>query len=163
VDYTELDGTTAVAWSIPLAGGAARKLFSASGTNPVAFSLDGLEAVARTSGADVHDERILAEAHDLAHPDAPAKSLTLDKRWSIQRWHLTPDGKALVYPIIEKGQWSLFAQPLDGSPGKVITEVSPIPIRDYGWAPDGSQFAVLREQSTSNVLLITDQGAQGAQ
>jgi eukaryotic-like serine/threonine-protein kinase len=159
VNYTELDGTTATAWSIPLAGGTARKLFSASSTNPVSFSKDGMAAVARTAGVDVHDERILAEAHDMAHPDSPPKPLTLDKRWSISRWHLTPDGKALVYPIIEKGQWSLYSQPLDGSPGKAITEVSPIPIRDYGWSPDGTQLVVLREQSNSNVLLITDQGS----
>ena len=159
VNYTELDGTTVSALSVPLAGGAPRKLFSASGSNPVAYSQDGMAAVARTAGVDVHDERILAEAHDLAHPDSPPKPLTLDKRWSIQRWHLSPEGKALVYPIIEKGQWSLFSQPLDGSPGKAITEVSPIPIRDYGWSPDGTQLVVLREQSNSNVLLITDQGS----
>ena len=163
VNYTELDGTTVSALSVPLAGGAPRKLFSASGSNPAAFSKDGLVAVSRTAGVDVHDERILAEAHDLAHPDSPPKPLTLDKRWSVQRWHLSPDGKALVYPIVEKGQWSLFSQPLDGSPGKAITEVSPIPIRDYGWSPDGSQLVVLREQSNSNVLLITDQGAKGSQ
>ncbi len=136
----------------------AAQAFSASGTNPVAFSRDGMVAVGRTAGSDVHDERILAEAHDLAHPDSAAKPLTLDKRWSVQRWHLSPDGKYLVYPIIEKGQWSLFSQPLDGSAGKAITEALPIPIRDYGWSPDGSQFVVLREQSNSNVLLITDQG-----
>jgi eukaryotic-like serine/threonine-protein kinase len=163
VNYSELDGTTAIAWSIPLAGGVARKLFSASGTNPAAFSKDGLVAVSRISGVDVHDERILAEAHDMSHPDAPPRQFTLDQRWSISRWHLSPDGKALVYPIVEKGQWSLFSQPLDGSAGKIITEVAPIPIRDYGWSPDGTQLVVLREQSTSNVLLITDQGAKGAQ
>ena len=126
VNYTELDGTVATALSIPLAGGTARKLFSASGTNPVAFSHDGMVAVARTAGVDVHDERILAEEHDLAHPDAPPKQFTLDKRWSISRWHLSPDGKNLVYPIVEKGQWSLFSQPLAGSAGKIITEVAPI-------------------------------------
>ena len=163
VNYTELDGTTAIAWSMPLAGGTARKLFTASGTNPVAFSKDGMVAVGRTAGVDVHDERILAEAHDMAHPDSPPKPLTLDKRWSINRWHLTPDGKALVYPIIENGQWSLFSQPLDGSPGKAMIESSPIPIRDYGWSPDGTQLVVLREQSNSNVLLITDQSAKGGQ
>ena len=163
VNYTELDGTTAIAWSMPLAGGTARKLFTASGTNPVAFSKDGIVAVGRTAGVDVHDERILAEAHDMAHPDSPPKPLTLDKRWSINRWHLTPDGKALVYPIIENGQWSLFSQPLDGSPGKAMIESSPIPIRDYGWSPDGTQLVVLREQSNSNVLLITDQSAKGGQ
>jgi eukaryotic-like serine/threonine-protein kinase len=163
VNYTELDGTAATAWSIPLAGGSPRKLFSASGTNPVGFSNDGMVAVARTAGADVHDERILAEVHDLAHPDSSPKPLTIDRRWSIQRWHLSPDGKDLVYPIVEKGQWSLYSQPLDGSPGKVITEVSPIPIRDYGWSPDGTALVVLREQSTSDVLLITDHGAKGSQ
>jgi eukaryotic-like serine/threonine-protein kinase len=162
VNYTDLDGTVATAWSTPLAGGTPRKLFSASGTNPVAFSHNGMVAVARTAGADVHDERILAEAYDLAHPDSPPKPLIIDNRWSISRWHLTPDGKALVYPIVEKGQWSLYSQPLDGGPGKIITEVAPMPIRDYGWSPDGSQMVVLREQSISNVLLITDQGPQAS-
>jgi eukaryotic-like serine/threonine-protein kinase len=160
VNYTELDGTAVSAWSIPLAGGTAHKLFSATGASIVTFSRNGMVAVARTAGANINEDRILAEAFDLAHPGAPAKPLTIDKRWSLQRWHLTPDGKAVVIPIIENGQWSLFSQPLDGSAGKVITEVSPIPIRDYGWSPDGTQFVVLREQLNSNVLLITDQGAK---
>ncbi len=163
VSYTEVTGTVATAWSMPLAGGAPRKLFSASSTNPVAFSQNGMAAVARIGGSNVQEERILAEAHDLAHPDSPSKQMNIDLRWSINRWHLSPDGKNLVYPIIEKGQWSLFSQPADGSPGKVITELSPIPIRDYGWSPDGSQMVVLREQSISNVLLITDQGSKGSQ
>jgi eukaryotic-like serine/threonine-protein kinase len=163
VSYSEIDGTVATAWSMPVAGGTPRRLFSQSATNPVAFSRNGMVAVARTAGSDVQDERILAEAHDLAHADAAPKPLTIDLRWSIGRWHLTPDGKDIVYPIIEKGQWSLFSQPIDGSPGKVITEVSPIAIRDYGWSPDGTQLVVLREQSNSNVLLIADQGAKGSQ
>ena len=163
VDYTELDGTAATAWSIPLAGGAPRKLFNGAGLSPFAYSRDGLVAVSRAAGVDIHDERILSEVRDLAHADSPPKTFTMDQRWSLSRWHLSPDGKAVVYPIVEKGQWSLFSQPLDGGPGAVITEVLPIPIRDYGWSPDGAQLVVLREQSNSNVLLITDQGAKGAQ
>ena len=160
VGYTQVDGATPTVWSIPAAGGTAKKIFSASGTNVVAFSRNGMVAVARTAGADIHDERIMAEWRDLSHPDTPAKPMIVDRRWSVQRWHLTPDGRALVYPIIEKGQWSLFSQPLDGSPGKAIIDAAPIPIRDYGWSPDGTQMVVLREQSNSNVLLITDQAAK---
>ncbi len=109
VNYSEIDGTVATAWSIPVAGGTPRRLFSQSATNPVAFSQNGTVAVARTAGVDVQEERILAEAHDLSHPEAPPKPLTIDQRWSISRWHLSPDGKNLVYPIIEKGQWCLFS------------------------------------------------------
>jgi eukaryotic-like serine/threonine-protein kinase len=163
VNYTEMDGTAATAWSIPLAGGTARRLFSGSGGSVVAFSRDGMVALSRSAGSDQHDERILAEERDLTRPDAPVKALTIDNRWSLQRWHLAPDGKAVVIPIIEKGQWSLFSQPLDGGAGKVITEASPIAIRDFGWSPDGTQMVVLREQSNSNVLLITDQGVKGGQ
>ncbi len=159
VGYTTVDGPIGTAWTVPLAGGAARKLFSASSADPILFSRDGTVAVGRVSGSDVHDERLLAGIHDLAHPDVPPRQLQLDPRWAVSRWGLSPDAKALVYPIVEKGQWSLFSQPLDGSPGKVISEASPIPIRSYGWSPDGTRLAVLREQTTSDVVLISDQGA----
>jgi len=45
--------------------------------------------------------------------------------------HFSPDGKSIVYPIRENGVDNLWAQPLDGSPGRQITNFKSerIPIR----------------------------------
>jgi len=162
VNYSIFASPLMTGWSVPLTGGTPRKLFDAASTNTVAFSRDGKVAVARSPGVDVHDERILAAFHDLTQPGSQGKVFQVDPRWVIRTWHISPDGKSLVYPIAEKGLWSLLAQPLDGSPSRVLTETLPVPIQDFSWSPDGSQLVVLREQFNSNIVLITDQGSQAS-
>jgi serine/threonine protein kinase len=71
----------------------------------------------------------------------------------------SPDGKAVVYPIREKGVDNLWRQPLDGSPGRQLTNFTSLKIYSYQWSPDGKSLALVRGLSPSDLVLI--QNSQG--
>jgi len=66
------------------------------------------------------------------------------------------DGKAVVYPVLTGGADNLWLQPLDGSPGKQITDFKSEQIVDFHWSADGSALAVTRSHIDSDVVLIRD-------
>jgi len=66
----------------------------------------------------------------------------------------TPDGKAVVYPIHDKGVDNLWRQPLDGSPGRQLTNFTSLKIYSYQWSPDGKSLALVRGVSPSDLVLI---------
>ena len=66
------------------------------------------------------------------------------------------DAKAIVYPIRHGGVDDLWLQPLDGSPGKQITDFKSEQIRDFHWSFDGSQLGIIRGHTDSDVVLIRD-------
>jgi eukaryotic-like serine/threonine-protein kinase len=69
----------------------------------------------------------------------------------------TPDGKATVYLIREKGVDNLWLQPLEGGPGRQLTNFSSLKIYSYQWSPDGKSLALVRGESPTDVALIQDQ------
>ncbi len=71
--------------------------------------------------------------------------------------HFSPDGKAVVYPVRTAGVDNLWSQPLDGSPGKQITDFTADHINDFHWSFDGKQLGIIRGHAESDVVLITDQ------
>ena len=71
----------------------------------------------------------------------------------------SPDGKAVVYPIREKGVDNLWRQPLDGSPGRQLTNFTSLKIYSYQWSPDRKSLALVRGDSPSDLVLI--QNSQG--
>jgi eukaryotic-like serine/threonine-protein kinase len=74
------------------------------------------------------------------------------------RGHLsfTPDGKALVYSIRAAGVENLWFQPLDGTPGRQITNFPSELIEVYHWSPDGKSLAMIRWHGESDVVLLRD-------
>ncbi|MGH7868106.1 MAG: TolB family protein, partial [Candidatus Dormibacteraceae bacterium] len=86
----------------------------------------------------------------------PAKMLTFQHPpSSVVRF--SPDGKAVVYPTRDHDVDNLWQQPLDGSPGKQITNFTSEHIGDsFGWSPDGSKLAIIRGHVDSDVVLIRD-------
>jgi eukaryotic-like serine/threonine-protein kinase len=72
----------------------------------------------------------------------------------------TPDGKALVYPIRQNGLEELWLQPLDGSPGRQITNLKAERITAFYWSPDGKSIGVLTARREYDVILLHDTGAQ---
>jgi len=68
----------------------------------------------------------------------------------------SPDGKGIVYPIREKGVDNLWLQPLDGGPGRQITNFSALKIYSYQWSQDGKSLAFVRGESPSDLVLIQD-------
>ena len=68
----------------------------------------------------------------------------------------SPDGKAIVYPVREKGVDNLWLQPLDGGPGHRLTNFSSLKIYSYQWSPDGKSLALVRGDSPSDLVLIQE-------
>jgi Tol biopolymer transport system component len=68
----------------------------------------------------------------------------------------TPDGKAIVYDILDKGIGNLWMQPLDGSPGHQITNFTSGIINGFRYSPDGKSLGVMREQDISDVVLLRE-------
>ena len=67
-----------------------------------------------------------------------------------------PDGKALAYPIQDKGVDNIWAQPLDGTPGRQITHFTSGHIGDFHWSPDGAILAIQHEEQSADVVLLRE-------
>jgi Tol biopolymer transport system component/predicted Ser/Thr protein kinase len=68
----------------------------------------------------------------------------------------SPDGKAIVYDILDKGIGNLWWQPFDGSPGHQITNFTSGTINSFRWSPDGKSLAVTRAHDISDVVLLRE-------
>ena len=69
----------------------------------------------------------------------------------------TPDGFALVYVISsENNVGNLWLQPLDGKPGRQITQFSSEQILGFGWSLDGKKLTVGRGHVESDVVMLRD-------
>jgi len=66
------------------------------------------------------------------------------------------DGKSVVYSFRHAGVDDLWSQPLDGTPGKQLTDFKSEHITDFHWSFDGSQLGVIRGHTDSDVVLIRD-------
>ena len=78
-----------------------------------------------------------------------------DSRITFAGW-FTPAGKALAYAIRENGVDNVWLQPLDGSPGKKITNFDADQITEMQWSPDGKTLGILRTHSDSDVVLLQE-------
>ncbi len=72
----------------------------------------------------------------------------------------SPDGKAVVYAIRENGVDNLWLQPLDGSPGRKITNFSKELIQTWSFSPDGKSVAMIRAHVESDAVLLHDNASK---
>ena len=68
----------------------------------------------------------------------------------------TSDGKSAAYAIRENGVDNVWVQPLDGSPGRLVTDFKSEQIWSYSLSPDGRSLAVLRGHYDSDVVLLKE-------
>jgi hypothetical protein len=69
----------------------------------------------------------------------------------------TPNGKAVSYPIRDKGVDDIWIQPLSGaSPGRKITNFKSEQISEFYWSPDGKALGISRFHPDSDVVLIRE-------
>jgi len=87
--------------------------------------------------------------------NVPPRMLNVDPRIAFTG-SFTPDGKALAYAIRENGVDNVWVQPLDGSPGKKITNFNSEQITDLRWSPDGKTLGLLRTHADSDVVLLQE-------
>ena len=137
---------------VPIDGGKAERL-SEELVADFDISPEGKTVIAATFGhLDEHVEKLTLASID---------SNQILKTLSFQRPRSGPirfshDGKAVVYPVSAAGVDNLWSQPLDGSPGKQITQFSAEQISDFHWSPDGTQLGLVRGHTDSDVVLIRD-------
>jgi serine/threonine protein kinase len=82
---------------------------------------------------------------DLQHPipaDAPVR--------------FSHDSKGVVYPVRDQGVDNLWLQPLDGSPGKQLTNFKSEEIEDFHWSFDGGKLGMVRGHTDSDVVLLQE-------
>jgi eukaryotic-like serine/threonine-protein kinase len=87
--------------------------------------------------------------------EAEPRIIKADSRITYAGW-FTPDGKALAYAIRENGVDNVWLEPLDGSPGKKITNFNADQITDMQWSPDGKTLGILRAHSDCDVVLLQE-------
>ena len=51
---------------------------------------------------------------------------------------------------------NIFVQPLDGSPGRQVTDLTSENISQFQWSPDGKTLAVARVHDTSDVVMLSE-------
>jgi serine/threonine protein kinase len=84
-----------------------------------------------------------------------AKFIELQRsRLGIARF--THDGKAVVYPTTIDDADNLWLQPLDGSPGKQLTNFKSEHITEMHWSFDGSKLGLIRGHTDSDVVLLEE-------
>jgi Tol biopolymer transport system component len=88
-----------------------------------------------------------------ADPNPTRRILSPDSRVS-GAVVFTPDEKGVAYPILENGVSNIWVQPLDGSPGRQITNFKSGTFGSFRWSPDGKLLALIRDVSQSDVVLL---------
>ena len=73
---------------------------------------------------------------------------------------IAPDGKAVAYNIAENGVGNVWLQPLDGSPGRRLTNFNSDRSFTFQFSPDGKSLGLVRTHVVSDVVLLLDTHAQ---
>src|SRR5262245_43308159 len=68
----------------------------------------------------------------------------------------TADGKSVAYPVKENGVDNVWVQPLDGAPGRQITNFKSEQILSFHWSLDGKKLGILRGHTDSDVVLLQE-------
>jgi Tol biopolymer transport system component len=136
---------------VPLEGGKAERVTELPVFYGFDISPDGKLAAFATVSSPGSPKMVMA----LVPVDSPQNTkllaLQLPPGGPIRFAH---DGKAVVYAFREKDTGNLWLQPLDGLPGKQITNFKSELIGDYRWSFDGSKLGLIRGHTESDVVLI---------
>jgi serine/threonine protein kinase len=91
--------------------------------------------------------------------DSPQNTKLVDLQRAVPKGgdvHFAQDGKAVVYPVRDQDVDNLWLQPLDGSPGKQITNFKSEHIWDFHWSFDGEKLGLVRGHTDSDVVLLEE-------
>ena len=153
VYYTDW-GNGAKLTRVPLEGGKTEILSDLPGYGGSDISPDGKLAVfaANTLLAGTGKKQLA-----LVPVDSPQNAKLLDlQHLAYPPYRFTHDGKAVVYPLGDQDAENLWLQPLDGSPGKQITNFKSEQIKDFHWSFDGSKLGLVRGHTDSDVVLLQE-------
>lgn len=96
---------------------------------------------------------------DASKPDSPVQTLDPNPQIKVNGGEIVfaPAGKALAYIIRDdRNVENIWLQPLDGKPGKQITQFKSDFISGFLWSPDQKKLHVARGHMESDVILLRD-------
>jgi eukaryotic-like serine/threonine-protein kinase len=139
-------------WKIPGGGGTTVEVSDKPSGGPVA-SPDGKLIACFYKEAENSQQKIGILPADGGSPvnllEIPPTATFTDPPFQWSR-----DQKSLLYVETRSGVSNLWSHPLDGRASKQLTNFQSDQIFSFGLSPDGSQFALSRGTSTSDVILI---------
>jgi serine/threonine protein kinase len=141
-------------------GGASQKGSDVPVFSRITISPDGKLAAFVTALLNESKEKLALLPLDSGQP---ARFLEFERpraefafSYTIGSIAFSADGKAIVYPTRNGDTDNLWSQPLDGSPGKQLTDFKSEFIRDFDFSFDGKQLALIRGHREADVVLIRD-------
>jgi serine/threonine protein kinase len=149
-----IDTAAQVYMKVPIDGGKAERVSTMYAANAEGFDIarDGKTAVLGTYDFKSQKPNIALVS---VESGKPLRTFEYDPRHrGLLRF--SPDAKGIVYPIRDKGVDNLWVQPLDGGPGRLLTNFTALKIYWYQWSPDGKGLALVRGDSPSDLVLIQD-------
>ena len=161
-----MDGPTAHIMRIPIDGGASERLegsvisngFVQGAVNP---SPDGrlLPGIASTTDPATQMYTTRIALIDVNSSSATSTKFLVPHPGIAAPIAFSPDGKSVVYNIVENGVGNIWTEPIDGSPGHRLSNFTSDRIRTFRFSPDGKSLAVARIHVISDVVLLRDTSA----
>ena len=142
-------------WRVPLDGGPSQKVTDLPIYRNFDISPDGAAAVFDTQAQSGNVKEKTVEVATAT--GQVLREIHLEKPFDFYSLHYSRDGKAIVYAVRENGVDNLWSQPLDGSSGKWLTSFKSEHLGDFHWSLDGSNLAVVRGHTDSDIVLLRDQ------
>ncbi len=140
-------------WKVPSEGGTPQKLSDLEIASAYGISPDGKVAAFATLQHLGEHQQKLALVDTASGQTVKLVDFQQPNNGAVR---FSTDGKAVVYPIRVRGVDNLWLQPVDGSPGKQITDFKSEHIYDFHWSFDGSKLGLIRGHTDSDVVLIRD-------
>ncbi len=145
---------------LPITGESEGALSPGSAFSWVGFSPDGA-TMAYVVGTRAPGDSVPRKKLALTRADSGATTLLpVNPDFAGGDVRFTPDALAVAYKVRDGGADNIYAQPLDGSPGRMLTHFRQMRIDRFHWSPDGSKLAILRSEAESDAVVISD--ANGA-
>ena len=140
--YISAQSGQQVGWVVDLAGGPPRQFtpMAVDGATSPRVSPDGRLVV-----YGVLDKVLILPVGG----GAPVRELP----GSLRNVRWTPDGRGLAH--LDASGENIWVRPIDGGADRQLTTFTDHKrIRDFDWSPDGKQLAMLREVTTSDIVLL---------
>jgi Tol biopolymer transport system component len=140
----------ATVWKVGIDGGEPRQITDKTAENP-AFSPDGRKIVCIYLPQPTESYKLAILPSEGGEPiqTLPFNGPITNLRWTV-------DGQSLVYGVTKNSVTNLWAQPIDVSPPKQLTNFASQLIFSFDLSRDGKQVVMSRGTHTSDVVLISN-------
>ena len=136
-------------YSVPLTGGAPRKLWSGSVGNEPSISPDGTQVLFAGATPSTVVRCDLPDCTNVKEFQLRSSVRAPDGQGSV--W--APDGQGVAY-INEDDGGNIWEQPFDGRVHRPLTKIENASILEFSWSPDGQRLVMARGKMWSDMVLM---------